>query len=68
MTPYSRYGQRTWSEPALMSALRPDRTTDERAAIADALYEHTRARLEASPTECAWHIGLARIRRNARDD
>jgi hypothetical protein len=59
---------RAWSEPALMSALRPDRTADERAAIADALYEHTCARLEASPTECAWHIGLARIRRNARDD
>jgi hypothetical protein len=54
---------RAWSEPALLSALRSDRTDDERAAIPDALYEHTRARLEAAPTECAWHIGLARIRR-----
>jgi hypothetical protein len=57
---------RAWSEPALMSALAAGRTADERAAIADDLYEHTRARLEASPTECAWRIGLARIRRNAR--
>jgi hypothetical protein len=59
---------RAWSAPALMSALDGDRTADERTAVADALYEHTRARLEASPTECAWHIGLVRIRRNARDD
>jgi S-adenosylmethionine-dependent carboxyl methyltransferase len=57
---------RAWSEPALMSALAAGRTADERAAIADDLYEHTRARLEASPTECAWRIGLARIRRDAR--
>jgi hypothetical protein len=57
---------RAWSEPALMSSLDPDRTGRERAAIADSLYEHTRARLEASPTECAWRIGLARIRRNPR--
>jgi hypothetical protein len=59
---------RAWSEPALMSALDAGRTAHDRAAIANALYEHTRARLEASPTECAWHIGLARIRRNARGD
>jgi hypothetical protein len=57
---------RAWSEPALMGALDANRTADERAAVADDLYEHTRARLEASPTECAWHIGLARIRRDAR--
>jgi SAM dependent carboxyl methyltransferase len=59
---------RAWSEPALMSALAAGRTAGERTAIADDLYEHTRARLEASPTECAWRIGLARIRRDARDD
>lgn len=57
---------RAWSEPALMSALRADRTREERARIADAIYEHTRGRLEASPTECAWRIGLARIRRRRR--
>jgi hypothetical protein len=51
-----------------MGALDANRTADERAAVADDLYEHTRARLEASPTECAWHIGLARIRRDARGD
>jgi hypothetical protein len=54
---------RAFSEPALMSALDADRTPSQRAAIAGALYEHTRARLEGAPTECAWHIGLARIRR-----
>jgi hypothetical protein len=54
-----------WSEPALMGALRADRTDDERAAIADALYEHTRARLEAAPTESAGTSDLARIRREA---
>ena len=57
---------RAWSETALMSALRADRTPEERGRIADALYEHTRARLEASPTECVWRIGLARIRRRRR--
>jgi SAM dependent carboxyl methyltransferase len=56
---------RAWSEPALMGALDANRTAEERAAVADDLYEHTRARLEASPTECAWHIGLARIRLDA---
>jgi hypothetical protein len=48
-----------------MGALRADRTDDERAAIADALYQHTRARLEAAPTESAGTSDLARIRREA---
>jgi hypothetical protein len=50
-----------------MSALEADRTAHQRVAVADTLYEYTRARLEASPTECAWRIGLVRIRRNPRD-
>jgi hypothetical protein len=54
---------RAWSEPALMTGLDADRTPDERAAGADSLYDHTRARLQASPSECAWSIGLLRVRR-----
>lgn len=57
---------RAWSEPALMSGLDANRTPEERSTIADALYEHTRTRLQATPTECAWSIGLAHIRRNPR--
>jgi hypothetical protein len=55
---------RAWSEPVLMAALDADRTAPQRTSIADALYKYTRARLEATPTECAWRVGLARIRRD----
>lgn len=57
---------RAWSEPAMMSGIDAGRSSEERSIIADALYEHTRVRLEATPTACAWNIGLARIRREPR--
>lgn len=55
---------RAWSEPSLLAALDPGRGPSERRASLDAIYELTRARLEAEPRECAWRIGLARIRRS----
>jgi hypothetical protein len=56
------------SSPVKFRSVQSILPAEERAAVADDLYEHTRARLEASPTECAWHIDLARIRRDAGGD
>lgn len=54
---------RAWSEPSLLAALDPDRSPGEARESVDALYELTRARLEAEPGECAWRVGIARIQR-----
>ena len=54
---------RAWSEPSLLAGVDAARPPHERAAIADSIYGHTRARLEAAPVESAWRIGLLRVRR-----
>ena len=54
---------RAWSEPSLLAGVDAARSPHERAAIADSIYDRTRARLQATPVECAWRIGLLRVRR-----
>jgi len=54
---------RAWSESALLTGVDADRTPEERTAVIDSVYDSTRARLQTTPAECAWHIGLLRVRR-----
>jgi hypothetical protein len=55
---------RTWSEATLRSRLGAARDASARDAATDALFARVRDALAATPTECAWSIGLLRIGRD----
>jgi hypothetical protein len=55
--------QRAFSEHSLLSVLDGDRSADERRAIADAVYDDLRRRVEARPAgaRCTWRLALLRM-------
>ena len=58
---------RGYSENTLFSVLDADRSPERRRAIADAVYDEVRARVEARPSDarCSWRLALLRIARSA---